>query len=86
MSLQFTSDGAASTTIRLVAMHNNNGTEKIIGFDNVTLTCNSGDGIGTVENEKMRKSENEKVYDLGGRPISKQKKGLYISNSKKHLR
>ncbi len=37
MSVGFESDGVASTTIALVAMHNNNGTEKIIGFDNVRL-------------------------------------------------
>jgi len=37
MSLQFQSDGQASTTIRLTALHNYNGTEKIIGFDNVVL-------------------------------------------------
>ena len=37
MSVGFESDGVASTTIALVALHNNNGTEKIIGFDNVRL-------------------------------------------------
>ena len=40
-SLPFSSDGKASTTIRLEAVHTSNGTEKIIGFDNVTLTLTS---------------------------------------------
>ena len=48
MSTGFVSDGTSSTTIALVAMHNNNGTEKIIGFDNVRLTRNTvkGDADG----------------------------------------
>ena len=37
-ALSFSSDGKASTTIRLEAVHTSNGTEKIIGFDNVRLT------------------------------------------------
>ena len=37
MNLEFESDGQSATTIRLTAMHNNNGSEKIIGFDNVVL-------------------------------------------------
>ena len=39
MSLTFNSDGRSSSTVCLQAMHNYSGTEKIIGFDNVRLTC-----------------------------------------------
>ena len=53
MSVDFLSDGQASTTVALVAMHNSNGSEKIIGFDNVRLTRNTvegdADGNGRVE-------------------------------------
>ena len=94
-TLTFESDGNLPTTISLQAMHNNNGTAKIIGFDNLTLTRNNADGIGKFENEKMRYSENEGVYDLSGRRLSAPSvssvssvlpKGVYISNGKKHLR
>ena len=47
VTLQFQSDGQSSTTLCLTAMHNYNGSEKIIGFDNVRLTLRgdvSGDG------------------------------------------
>ena len=37
VSLDFESDGEASTTIQLAAIHNSDGSEKIIGFDNVKL-------------------------------------------------
>jgi len=36
-SLSFRSDGKAATIIRLTAQHTSNGSEKIIGFDNVQL-------------------------------------------------
>ena len=52
VKLQFTSNGEASTTIRLSAMHNDNGSEKIIGFDNVRLTYLGFDkGNGDVNND-----------------------------------
>ena len=38
VSLQFESDGSASTTIQLAAIHNSDGSEKIIGFDNILIT------------------------------------------------
>ncbi|MBQ9362450.1 MAG: BNR-4 repeat-containing protein [Bacteroidaceae bacterium] len=38
LSLQFESDGVASTTIQLDAIHTSNGSEKIIGFDNILIT------------------------------------------------
>ena len=53
MNVTFQSDGRSSTTVALVAMHNNNGTEKIIGFDNVRLTTlllfGDADGNGRLE-------------------------------------
>ena len=36
--MDFSSDGNASTTIRLQAVHTSDGSEKIIGFDNVVIT------------------------------------------------
>ena len=36
--LTFSSDGKASTTVRLQAVHTADGSEKIIGFDNVVIT------------------------------------------------
>ncbi len=50
-SLTFSSDGKASTTIRLEAVHNSDGKEKIIGFDNVTLTLKSQPGLPGDVNE-----------------------------------
>jgi len=41
VTLAFESDGQASTTVQLAAIHNSAGSEKIIGFDNVRLTLQS---------------------------------------------
>ena len=60
MTLTFESDGSASTTIRLVAMHNNNGTEKIIGFDNVVLTLSEN---GDVE-PALKRSSMQVINDM----------------------
>ena len=38
VSLSFKSDGKATTTVSLSAYHNNNGSEKIIGWDNIVIT------------------------------------------------
>ncbi|MBO7069104.1 MAG: glycoside hydrolase family 88 protein [Bacteroidaceae bacterium] len=38
VSLDFKSDGNAITTVSLSAYHNNNGSEKFIGWDNIVLT------------------------------------------------
>ena len=78
--LQFQSDGKASTTILLSAMHNSSGSEKIIGFDNVTLQKQIPDAIRTLQSPK----ESNALYDLQGRRVSgKVKTGIYIGNGKK---
>ena len=78
--LQFQSDGEASTTILLSAMHNSSGSEKIIGFDNVTLQKQIPDAIRTLQSPK----ESNALYDLQGRKVSgKTKTGIYIGNGKK---
>ena len=82
VSLQFVSDGQASTTIRLTAMHNSSNSEKIIGFDNVTLNSKEGDAINTINSDFIEKN---RIYDLQGREIVRPRHGLYISNKKKIL-
>lgn len=42
----------------------------------------SATGVNSIENEKMRKGENE-IFDLSGRRVSKAVKGIYIINGKK---
>ena len=84
--LDFESDGVASTTVQLTAMHNYNGTEKIIGFDNVVLTLQQTDGImpsSTIDHHPA-------TYDLQGRRISPLtpnhsplRKGIYIQEGRK---
>ena len=49
-TLRFDSDGQASTTVMLSAVHTANGSEKVIGFDNVTLRLvGDADGNGHLE-------------------------------------
>ena len=80
MTLNFQSDGIASTTIRLVAMHNNNGSEKIIGFDSVTLKKHVVNAIRTPLSQKV----STPLYDLQGRKVSgNTKSGILIGKSKK---
>ena len=80
MNLDFQSDGIASTIIRLVAMHNNNGTEKIIGFDNVTLEKHITDAIST----PLSPQESANLYDLQGRKVTgNPKSGILIGKGKK---
>ena len=80
MTLDLQSDGIASTTIRLVAMHNNNGTEKIIGFDNVTLEKHVADAIRTPISPKVSTS----LYDLQGRKVSgNTESGIFVAKGKK---
>ena len=89
VSLDFESDGEASTTIRLSAVHISSGSSKIIGFDNVVLTRQNTDGIEDFEKKKMRYSENEKgIYNITGRKVSSShlKKGIYIIEGKKIIR
>ncbi len=84
MTLEFESNGKASTTIALTAMHNNNGTEKIIGFDNVALTRKETTGVGTVPTHSAQGTMNQ-VYDLQGRQTSRSTAapGIYIHQGHK---
>ena len=85
VDLPFSSDGNASSTIQLSAMHNYNGTEKIIGFDNVRLSPVVVDGVRSVG---YQSAESDAVYDLQGRPVSHASwpAGLYITNGKKKIK
>lgn len=80
VSMEFQSDGKASTTIRLTAMHNSDGSEKIIGFDNVVLTRKVEDGLHTINGDSIEKN---RIYDLQGRRMhASPAHGLYIINDK----
>ena len=83
VSLPFQSDGEASTTITLAAVHTSAGSEKIIGFDNVILTRKNEDAIGTINAESIG---GKRIYDLQGRPVTTPQHGLYIINDKKILK
>ena len=80
VSMEFQSDGKASTTIRLTAMHNSDGSEKIIGFDNVVLTRKVEDGLHAINSDSIEKN---RIYDLQGRRMhASPAHGLYIINDK----
>ena len=87
VSLDFESDGEASTTIQLAAIHTSEGSEKIIGWDNVVLTKQVDDGIEGLTRTTRGDSE---LYDLSGRRTSEAasqlKKGVYIQQGKKVIR
>ena len=68
-SLEFDSDGEASTTILLSAMHNSNGSEKIIGFDNIVLVKEVTDGIEDPTPGPSQGRGDQSVYDLQGRKV-----------------
>ena len=80
VSMEFQSDGKASTTIRLTAMHNSDGSEKIIGFDNVVLTRKVEDSLHAINSDSIEKN---RIYDLQGRRMhASPAHGLYIINDK----
>ena len=83
VKITFSSDAKASTTVRLTAMHNYAGTEKIIGFDNVVLTQTSTVGINRPS--AIEQPADSRFYDLQGRSMgsTKPEKGIYISNRRK---
>ncbi len=82
-TLSFESDGRAATTILLSAVHTSNGSEKIIGFDNVALTADGADAIGAPAADRAASSG---MYDLSGRRIaSPQSHGIYIRDGRKHV-
>ena len=96
VELDFESDGEASTTIRLSAVHNNNGSVKIIGFDNVVLTKKETVGIENITPETHPQPLSFKegsVYNLAGQQIVSSSSsnrplpsGVYIVGEKKVVR
>ena len=82
LSLTFESDGEASTTIQLIAHHTSAGSEKIIGWDNVSLTKDAETAISATTAEAAVSGR----YDIAGRRIGKNvATGLYIQGHKKVL-
>ena len=85
VAVDFTSDGKASTTIRLSAVHTASGSEKIIGFDNVTLTKKIGTGIRQLH--KTDQSSASQVFNIAGQRMSQDTRnlpaGIYIQNKRK---
>ena len=81
-TLELISDGEASTTVMLSAVHNSAGSEKIIGFDNVKLTMKQTDAIKDIDT--MQSQGRLSLYDLQGRRLTeKPVKGIYIQNGQK---
>ena len=82
VTLEFESDGEASTTIQLAAIHNSDGSEKIIGFDNVTLQLDPNTGVDGVTKSGKEVPSNV-MYDLCGRRVQVPQRGVYIKRGKK---
>ena len=84
-SLLLESDGKASTTVILSAVHTSNGSEKIIGFDNVRLKAQQPDHITEIVNGIQKTAK--VLYDLQGRKVepSNARKGIYIQQGRKHI-
>ena len=81
LSLDFKSDGSASTTIQLAAIHSSAGSEKIIGWDNVVITKRIPTGIDMSADAKASAGL---FYDLGGRQLSMpNRKGIYLKGGRK---
>ena len=81
ITLNFNSDGSASTTVQLAAIHTSDGSEKIIGWDNVTITCNTPDNIHKTQAPVIG---TDAIYNLAGQKVNNPTgKGIYISGGKK---
>ena len=84
VTLSFTSDGVASTTITLTAKHTSSGSAKIIGFDNVTIKVDKPVGVTSLN---PHPSTLNPVYDLSGRRLSSEaaasRKGVFITAGRK---
>ena len=83
IELSFDSNGEASTTVMLSAVHTSSGSAKIIGFDNVVLKEQKTDGIRQVG---VIGGVAGPVYDLQGRRVKQPGTGLYIQNGRKVVR
>ena len=85
VTLQFESDGDASTTLRLSAMHNSNGSTKLIGFDNVVIEKDMSVGIESPRTRQQRHTGSP-TYDLSGRRVVPRQPGIYIIGNRKVVR
>ena len=83
VSLTFESDGDASTTIQLAAIHTSAGSEKIIGFDNVTIQLDPSTSIQAIKGKGSHPEA--PLYDLSGRRLNTKQpqKGIYIKGNRK---
>jgi len=89
VELDFNSDGTAPTTIILTAMHNSSGSEKIIGFDNISIRKHHAVGIGATRQDATQPHDDTRQtwYDLSGRRIqTPTRHGIYIHGKRKALR
>ena len=81
VTLGFISDGSASTTIQLAAIHYSSGTETIIGFDNVAINC---DEPNHIQQSVITSEANNAIYNLAGQQVNSfTNKGIYILGGKK---
>lgn len=81
VTLGFISDGNASTTVQLAAIHYSSGTETIIGFDNVAIIC---DEPNHIQQSVVKPEANNAIYNLAGQQVTSPiNKGVYISGGKK---
>lgn len=84
VSIDFETDGETATTVRLEALHNSAGSEKIIGFDNIAIATTST-GIQSPASPTSARFSSSALYDLSGRRVSSPSRGLYISQGRKIL-
>ena len=83
ISMELQSDGQATTTISLVAMHNSDGSEKIIGWDNIELTRDPETGIDAAK-PTAHHAANALTFDLNGRRAPHPSApGIYVSQGRK---
>ena len=82
-TVAFSSDGKASTTVMLSAVHNSDGSEKIIGWDNVSITKDQETFIKSVDSASGEKDN--QIYNLAGQKVDKSRlsTGLYIKGKRK---
>lgn len=85
VSLDFESDGEASTTISLSAVHTSSGNSKIIGFDNVVINTRVPDAMRGIKDQEM--ASESRWYDLGGRAvdINHASQGVYVNKGQKRV-
>lgn len=88
VTLPFNSDGKTSTTISLSAIHTANGSEKIIGFDNVMIENANINSIQQINKEDN--STNSAIYTLSGQLVKRPQNtskhlpaGVYVQGHKK---